>query len=188
MIRLVDVVRIYLAAILTACHTPPPLPAMRAIATIPPLELPDPKTEHDCRPSPILRKTFAHAFFGSVLRPCGTLQRSATPDQIAAARRCVVASIEHGDPFLIEQQLPDSDGVVARATLGAVESGELHIYRVDYDEPTCSGDCPKIRNSRISRCHGAALQACSNDVAACVQCDREEEFSSCASFSERPGR
>lgn len=154
----------------------------------------------DCRPSTEVRRWFAHAG-RSGLRPCGSLELAATADRRATARRCVVESIERGEAFLIEQQLPATDRVVAYALLGAIEQehGTLVVYRADYDAPSCStprshepfarlsgmNGCPIIRNLRLSKCLGAVVQPCSDDLSRCVRCDREDEFAACSLFDDR---
>lgn len=99
------------------------------------------------------------------------------------ARRCVVTSIGHGEPFVLEQQLPERDGIIAYALVGAIAHGMLVVYRADYDVPSrisISG----IDNLRLFTCRGATLQPCSNDLSKCVHCDSEDEFASCSLFRD----
>lgn len=161
---------------------------MTTLDQIAPLAFPLPRGAlQDCRPSPFVRTWFAHAARSGV-RPCGSLGLGATADERALAHRCLVESIEGREAFLVEQQMPESDGVVAHVLLGvdANDDGLLVIYRADYDAPRCTGACSIIRNLRVSRCQGAALQPCSNDLSSCIRCETERELASCSLFDDRP--
>ncbi len=173
-----------------ACHPArtAPLPPTTTLDRIAPLALPQPpRAQHDCRPSSHVRSWFSHAARSGV-RPCGTLDLTATADARAAARHCLAESFRRGEAFLVEQQVPASDGVIAHAVFGAVEDrhGALNVYRADYEVPSCIGACSIIRNLRVSRCRGAALVPCSNDLSTCIRCESEDELASCSVFDDRP--
>lgn len=173
-----------------ACHAArtEQQPAMTTLDRIAPLAVPLPQgARRDCRPSPLVRTWFAHAARSGV-RPCGSLGLGATAHERSLAHRCLVESMKNREAFLVEQQVPESDGVVAHVLLGVDEDdrGALVVYRADYDAPSCIGACSIIRNLRLSSCQGAALQPCSDDLSSCIRCETEREFASCSLFDDRP--
>jgi hypothetical protein len=172
-----------LAFVLGACRAHESLPPATALDQIRPLALPMPRgAVRDCRPSPEIRRWLAHAAH-SGLRACGTLELGAPS---ATAHHCVTASLERREPFVVEQQLADGDRVVAYALVGVLDpDGAFAVYRADYEEPRCIGDCPIIRNLRISACHAPVLQPCAEDLSRCARCDHEVEFTACSLYDNR---